>query len=117
MTKTKFDVKALRDKVLNSNDIQYDEVFVKEWDVTLPIKTLSSLEMKEVTKYQKDNVRMTIIAVLYGCVTEDGESVFTKEDLAKFETEKAFSPIMRVAERILEMSGFGEDGVQDAKNN
>lgn len=117
MTKAKFDVKALREKVLASNDIQYGEVFVEEWDVTLPVKTLSALEMKEVMKYQSDSVRMTIIALLKGCQTEEGEAVFTKTDLAQFENEKAFTPIMKVAERILEMSGFGSDSLQDAKNN
>lgn len=116
MTKTKFDVKALREKVMATNDIQYDEVFVSEWDATLPVKTLSALEMKEVMKYQKDTVRMTIIAVLHGCKTEDGEAVFVKEDLAKFEAEKAFAPVMKVAERILDMSGFGGEGMADAKN-
>lgn len=117
MTKTVFDVKALREKVMASNDIQHAEVFVPEWDVTLPVKTLSALEMKEVMKYQSDTVRMTIIAVLNGCKTEGGEAVFSREDLAVFEAEKAFAPVMKVAEKILEMSGFGENGMKDAKNN
>src|SRR5690625_4608759 len=108
MTK-KFDVKALRDKVLNSDDIQYDEIYVKEWDVTLPVKTLSTSEMKEVMKYQDDQVRMMILAVLHGCKTEDGEEVFNKTDLAKFEKEKAFGPVTKVATKILEISGFNEE--------
>lgn len=113
----KFDVKALREKVLASNDIQYDEVFVEEWDVTLPVKTLSSLEMKEVMKYQQDTVRMTIIALLAGCKTKEGEAVFLKTDLAALEAEKSLNPIMKVAEKILDMSGFNGDSFKDAKNN
>lgn len=114
---TKFDVKALREKVLASDDIKYDEVFVEEWGVTLPVKTLSSSEMKKVMKTKDDNIRMMILAILYGCKTPEGETVFEEKDLAKFEAEKAFGPIMKVAQRILELSGFDEDSVKDSKNN
>lgn len=117
LDKAKFDVKALREKVLATDDIKYDEVHVAEWDVTLPVKTLSASEMKEVMKYQKDTVRMTIIAMLYGCKTQDGEVVFSKEDLAVFESQKAFNPIMTVSEKILEMSGFGGESFAQAKND
>jgi len=113
----KFDVKALRDKVLNSDDIKYDEVHISEWDVDLPVKTLSSSEMKKVMKYQDDNIRMMIFAVLYGCKTQAGESVFDEKDLAKFEADKAFGPIAKVAGKVMELSGFDAESVADAKNN
>lgn len=112
-----FDVKALREKVMSTDDIKYDSVYVKAWDAELPVKSLSSAEMKEVTKYREDPVRMMIVAVLNGCKTEDGEAVFQPTDLAKFEKEKAFAPIETVAEKILEMSGFDDESVADAKNN
>ena len=113
----KFDVKELRQKVLASDDIKYGEVEVPEWEVTLPIKTLSSAEMKKVMKVQDDNIRMMILAVLYGCKTPEGESVFEERDLAHFEANKAFGPIMKVAEKVLELSGFDAEAVKDSKNN
>lgn len=112
----KFDVKAIREKVMASDDIQYDEVYVKEWDATLPVKTLASNELKQVTKYEKDSLRMLALAVIYGCKTEDGEAVFQEKDLAKLEAEKSFGAIRKLAERILEMSGFYEDAEKEAKN-
>lgn len=119
MTKaqTKFDVKQLREKVLSSEDIQYGEVYVEAWDVTLPIKTLSTKEMKEVTRYNDDSIRMMILAVLYGCKTREGEAVFEKTDLAKFETEKSFAPIAKVAQEVMKLSGLSDDAVLDAKND
>ena len=114
---TKFDVKALRDKVMASDDIKFDEVFVPEWDVTLPVKTLSASEMKKVMKYQDDSIRMMILAVLYGCKTKEGEAVFDEKDLAQFEANKAFGPITKVATKVLELSGFDEETVKDSKNN
>lgn len=114
---TKFDVKALRSKVLNSDDIKNTEVYVEEWDVTLPIRTLASSEMKKVMQYQDDNIRMMILAVLYGCKTPEGVTVFEATDLAKFENEKAFGPIVTVASKVLELSGLSGNAVKDAKNN
>jgi hypothetical protein len=114
---SKFDVKALREKVMSTDDIQYDEVYVKEWDVTLPVKTLASNELKLVTKYQKDQVRMLNLAVIYGCKTKEGESVFDEKDLAKLEAEKSFGAIQTIAERVLELSGFYDKAEEEAKND
>ncbi|PAE24079.1 hypothetical protein [Bacillus sp. 7894-2] len=113
----KFDVKALREKVLASDDIQYGEVYVDEWDVTLPIKTLASNEMKQVMKFRSDMVRMMNLAVIYGCKTKEGESVFNEKDLAKLEAEKSFGAIQKIAGKILEMSGFYDGAENEAKND
>ena len=113
---SKFDVKALREKVMATDDIKYDEVYVKEWDVTLPIKTVPAAELKKVMKYKEDPIRLSALAVIYGCKTKEGEAVFTEKDLAKFEAEKSFGAIQTIAEKVLELSGFGEDTVEDAKN-
>ena len=114
---SKFDVKALREKVMQSDDIQYDEVYVKEWDVTLPVKTLSANELKQVTKHKKDELRMLSLAVIHGCKTSDGEAVFQATDLATLEDRKSFGAIQRIAGKVFEMSGFDEDAEQEAKND
>jgi hypothetical protein len=116
MTK-KFDVKALRQKVLDTEDVIYDTFFVKEWDTELPIKTLTAPELKKLMKYKNDEIRMTILAVLYGCKTPDGESVFEETDLAAFETGKSFGPIAKLGGKILEISGLGKDAEKQAKND
>jgi hypothetical protein len=112
----KFDVKALRQKVLSTDDVVYDTVFIEEWDVELPIRTLGAQELKKITKFQDDPIRMSILAVLYGCKTKEGEAVFEETDLVKFETEKAFGPVARLGERIMEISGLGAQAVKEAKN-
>jgi hypothetical protein len=112
-----FDVKVLRQKVLSTDDIKYESIYVAEWDVELPIKSLAAPELKKLMKFQDDNIRMLILAVLYGCKTQDGEAVFEETDLAKFETDKAFGPIAQIGKRVMEISGFGEKAVADAKNS
>lgn len=114
---SKYDVKALREKVMASDDIKFDEVYVEEWDVTLPIRTISPADLKKITQYQNDGIRSAILAVIYGCKTPEGEAVFTQTDLAKFENEKSFGPIMKVAEAIFEISGYSDNAVDEAKND
>lgn len=113
----KFDVTALREKVMASDDVVFDEVYIEEWDTKLPIKTLAPSDLKKVMKYESDSVRMAILAVIYGCKTPQGEAVFTEKDLAKFETEKSFGAIMKVAEAVFEISGYSEKATEEAKND
>jgi hypothetical protein len=116
MTK-KFDVKALRQKVLSSEDVIYEALYVKEWDAELPIKTLTAPELKKLMKQKDDHIRMTILAVLYGCKTREGEAVFEEADLAKFESDKSFGPVAKLGKRIMEISGLNEGADQAAKND
>lgn len=112
----KIDVKALREKVLSSDDVVYDTYRVEEWDVELPIRTLSAQDLKKITKFKDDGVRMAILAVLYGCKTKDGEAVFAETDLAKFEQDKAFGPVAKLGAQIMKISGLSTDEVKEAKN-
>jgi hypothetical protein len=119
MTKkvNKFDVKALREKVMTHDDIKHDEVYVEEWDVTLPVRTIATSDLKKVMKYKDDPIRMSALAVIYGCKTKEGEAVFTETDLAKMEAEKSFGAIQEIAEKVLELSGFGDKAVDEAAKN
>jgi len=116
MTK-KFDVKALREKVLSTDDVVHDTFHVKEWDAELPIRTLAAQDLKKIMKHKGDEVRMAILAVLYGCKTPEGEAVFAETDLAKFEQEKAFGPVARLGAKIMEISGLSSNEVKEAKND
>lgn len=115
MTK-KFDVKALRQKVLSTDDVKYETYYVEDWDVELPIKSLTAPEIKQLRQHTNDEVRMMILAVLHGCKTREGEAVFELTDLVKFETEKSFGPISKLGSKIIEISGLGEKAVKEAKN-
>lgn len=116
MATKKFDVKSLREKVMASDDIKYDEVPVKEWGVTMPVRTISPSDLKKVMKYKDDPIRMAALSVIYGCKTREGEAVFEDRDLAKLEAEKSFGAIQAISERVLELSGFGDKAVDEAKN-
>jgi hypothetical protein len=113
----KFDVAALRKKALESDDIVYDSIYVDSWGGEYPVKTLAGLDFKTVMKAKDDPIRMAILAVVFGCVTPDGERVFndTHEAVAIME-KKGVKAITEVSAKILEISGLGEKAVDNAKN-
>lgn len=114
----KFDVKALRQKALASDDVKYDTVYVEAWDAEIPVKTLTGADLKKVMKAGKDDqIRMTILAVLYGCETPEGEKVFEEADLAIFEQKKGIKEIAQLAKRILELSGLTDEMTKQVKND
>lgn len=118
MTKT-FDVKALKQKALQSDDIVYDSVYIEKWDAEFPIRTLTGADLKAVMKHRNDPIRMAILAVVYGCVTPDGERVFDdeREAVAVFETQKGLAEITQLSTKILEISGLSDKAVTEAKND
>lgn len=114
----KFDVKALREKVMSTDDVIYDSVYVEQWDTELPVKSLTAPELKKLRKHKDDEIRMMILAVLHGCVTKEGEKVFEETDLAQFESgKKSFAPITAIANKVLEISGLAPKADKDAKND
>lgn len=111
-----FDAKQLREKVMATDDVQHDSVYVKEWDVELPVRTLQGADLKQVMKFTDDPIRMTCLALIHGCVTPEGEKIFQPTDLAKFEDGKSFKAVTHVAKRIFELSGLDEGAADEAKN-
>lgn len=116
---SKFDVKALKQKAFASDDVTYDSIPIEEWGGDeYPVKTLVGGDLKKVMAHQNDPIRMTIMSVVYGCVTEDGERVFDNEQeaVAMFETKKGFSAISKLSKKIMEISGITGKANTDAKN-
>ena len=119
---TKFDVKALREKAVQSDDIRHDVVFVEEWDAEFPVRSLSGKGLKDVltksknAKGERDEFRMTMLAALYGCASPEGERVFTDDDLGLFESDrKSAAPMLKIGKRVIEISALGDSGQADSK--
>lgn len=118
-----FDVKALREKALQSDDIKNDTVTVEEWgNAEFPVQSLKLADLKAVltksknAKGETDETRLMALAVLHGCRTPEGERIFTDTDLAAFENGKAAKPIMTIGAKVLAISGFSKQEKDAAKN-
>ncbi|GMK47655.1 hypothetical protein PghCCS26_47850 [Paenibacillus glycanilyticus] len=121
---TKFDVKALRDKALQTDDIKNGSVYVEEWDADFPVRSLTGKGLKDVltksknAKGERDEIRMSLLAAIVGCADETGARVFDDTDLAVFESDsKSAAPILKIGKAVLDLSALGNNAQTDAKKS
>ncbi|TCM89600.1 hypothetical protein EV294_11265 [Paenibacillus sp. BK033] len=121
---TKFDVKALREKALQTDDIKHGSVYVEEWDAEFPVRSLSGKGLKDVltksknAKGERDEIRMSLLAAIVGCADETGTRVFDDTDLAVFESDsKSAAPILKIGKAVLELSALSDGAKADAKKS
>lgn len=118
------DVKALRERAMQSDDIVYDTVQVDEWGGEYPVRSLPGGALKKVMAQsrvgkggERDEMRLIMLAAIYGCADKDGNRVFDDKDLAVFESDKkSAAPLIKIGAKVLELSNTGEKGLADAKN-
>lgn len=119
-----FDVKALRERALQADDIKRGTIYVEEWEAEFPVRSLSGKGLKEVmnksknAKGDRDEIRMSILAAIHGCADETDQYVFTSQDLAVFESDtKSAAPILKIGKAVLELSKFTDSATDEAKKS
>ena len=117
-----------RDAILKSNDIETEEVYIKEWGGTVLVKALTGKERDQFerdsmvfnqvqgkTKAEmKDNIRARLVAITV--VDEKHSPLFKKADIEALggKSAKAINKIYNVASKL---SGITEDDVDELVKN
>ena len=106
---------SLKDQILHADDIQTEQVFVPEWDVTGELWSLDVESFTEIgrvsTASGSTNMREIYLSMLVAGVydPETGQPVFTEADKPALAGKS-----MQVAERLVghlnRLSGMGEKG-------
>ena len=127
-----------RDQILQARDIQTRDVEVPEWGGTVRLRALSPKEGNEwrrsmltkvtvtdpkshkvtvdyiVDEDKAEMAKLTILSI--AIVDEDGNRLFTKEDVEKLAT-KAIPPINRLVKIVMDMSGLSQKAIEEAEKN
>lgn len=108
------------ESILNADDFRYEDVDCPEWSGTVRVRSLSGGQRSVITQRVQDKELEDLeetLAVM-GCVNEDGERIFTNKDIEKLK-KKSNTPIARIAKKIMELSGIGNQAekVENAKKN
>lgn len=103
---------------LSGEYFQYAIVPVPELGGEMRVRGLSAYEQSVITKKvnQKQMDDLALVVCVMGCVDENGERIFTVEDKEALKT-KPYAVLDRLAKKILELSGSGEDGIETAEKN
>ena len=105
--------------ILTAEDMKYDSVPCPEWGGDGRVRGLTAYEQGYVTNLIGDDKKseVTLKVVQFGCVDENGERLFSSEDIKQLQT-KSYAVVERVGKRILQLTGFGnQDEIDTAKKN
>jgi hypothetical protein len=105
-----------REHILESSDIQVEEVEVPEWDGTVLVRELTTAEVENFSlrtstrQGQFDVSRMSGLraeVVSWALVDEDGNQLLHKADAEELQ-KKSHRAIDRIFNKVLELSGLQE---------
>ena len=128
---SKFNVKEIRKKVLETDDRVFGTVEVDEWDgVEIPFISLTMRERRRIREKsikmlddgtpKVDSEQMEIQAFIEACKDHDTEEkIFSQGDVEAL-WDKNSNAISKVANKILntsDMEKSGEEKVEEAKNS
>lgn len=112
-------VLSLRDRILQSQDIEAEEVEVKQWGVTVEIRGMSGLERAKFMERftgQDGNLDYEAMypSLLIACVHDPvtGEKLFMPEDAGALNA-KSGAALERLAQVALRLSGMGKDSEKE----
>lgn len=111
---------GLRDKLLSVSDLRTKEVEVPSWGAKLTIRELNLQESMDAFSNIKpdDDGNVTLgyddvaKVVAFGVIDEDGERVFTDEDVPVL-AKKGKAALMKLYTEITMLSGTVEDEVKN----
>ena len=114
MGKTYLDARS----VLSADDLQYADVDCPEWGGSIRVRGLTAGEQSIIAKkvQAKDTGDLAVNVMIMGCVDENGERIFSKNDKDTLK-KKANQVVDRIARKILELSGSDEVTVAEAEKN
>lgn len=105
--------------ILTADDQRYDIVQCPEWGGDVRVRGLTAYEQSYISKLDGDDKRneVTIKVVQFCCVDENGERLFTADDVRQLQ-DKSYLVIKRLGTRILQLTGFGDQNeIEEARKN
>lgn len=115
---------ALKDKILQADDLEKKQVYIAEWDVTVEVRSLTGKQRASIIKsVMSPEGKIEFIDRMYGDLLiaccydpENGEPLFadTDKDALNNKNGSALENIARVA---MDLSGLSEQEAQDMEKN
>ena len=114
-----------REQILQATDVDIEEVDVPEWGGTVRVCALDALYIQRLIQSgfvsassgQADMSKLDIIDLACrSIVDENGEPMLSKNDV-KALGRKSFAPLMRVAVKALQLTGFAANEEESEGKN
>lgn len=111
-----------RSEVLEAPDLKHEDVPVPQWGGAVRVRMLTGAERDEFRKMAAEfedgipPVRFASMLLALSCIDEDGERMFTVDDIDALEAKSAGS-IDVPAAVSMRLNGFGAQAMADAQKN
>lgn len=109
-----------KEQIFASQDVKTETVSMPEWGGEVTIKAMSigdQIEFERLNKKSKDTSNIVCNTLMYCCIDEKGERLFTEEDLKHLE-KKSFRAIEKLFKACLELNALSADSLEkEAKNS
>ena len=113
-----------KEQILQATDVDVEELEVLEWGGVVRVCALDALYIQRLIQSgfinaqtgAADMSKLDIIDLAArSIVDENGEALFSRNDI-KALSKRSFAPLMRVATKALQLTGFGAEDEDTAKN-
>lgn len=109
-----------KENIFASQDITTQLIPMPEWGGEVRIKAMSigdQIEFEKLNKKSKDTSNIVCNTLMFCCIDEDGERLFSEEDLKLLE-HKSFRAIEKLFKACLELNALSEESLEkEAKNS
>lgn len=120
----------IRAKILSCEDIKTEIIFIEAWGVDVEVRGFTAKKRAEIYRKARTIIPGTKgrqivdvdLAKLYPEIVVEstyvpgtGELVFKSGDIGELNS-KAAGPIAQIADLAVELSGMGQEAIDDAKN-
>ncbi len=113
-----------RDEILQAEDLQTRDVYVKPWDGYVRVRTMTAHERDKFEqqmftntggkKEKMEDVRATLVSL--AVVDEDGKRVFTERDVKKL-SQKSAAALDKIFSEAQELNSVKDEDVEDMVGN
>ncbi len=105
----------IRQKILQADDLEERTINIPEWDVQVLVRAMTAEQRLSLVGLKDAEFQYNIIML---CVLDPktGQAIFKKEDLPQLAL-KASKPINDLTNIALDLSGLGEDALEEAEKN
>jgi len=111
-----------RKQVFEADDLPVEVVPVPEWGGDVAVKGLSEGGVHELLSDARgedeelDPEQMNLLAIVYGCVDEEGNPLFVADDVATLR-DKSAAALARVRKVFMRLSGMDPEEAEEVRKN
>lgn len=109
-----------KEQIFACQDVVTESVSMPEWGGDVKIKTMSigdQIEFERLNKKSKDSSNIVCNTLLFCCIDDNGDRLFTEADLKVLE-KKSFRAIEKLFRACLDLNAIRSDSLEkEAKNS